>query len=152
MHSFPAPILLDPDIDVGYMKHYVPLPVPVAEALAGARRVMGTVGGHPFRRTIQERPNGAPCLRFGQTWLRDHDLTVGNVVEVMVQPDPDPDRVDLPEELEAALALDPEAAEAWYQLPPGMQRTLAYGVGRAKQAATRERRALKVLAGVRDAR
>lgn len=127
------------------MKHYVPLADDVAESLAGAPRLLGEIDGHAFRRTLQRRPNGEPCLRFGAGWLRDAGLTVGAVVPVVVAPDPDPDRVDLPEELTAALGLDPAAAAAWAALTPGRQRTMAYGVGRAKRPETRVRRALALL-------
>ncbi|MEM0960990.1 MAG: YdeI/OmpD-associated family protein [Bacteroidota bacterium] len=64
---------------------------------------------------------------------------------VTVAEDPDPDRVDLPDELQAALDLDPVASAAWRALTPGRQRTLAYGVGRAKRPETRVRRALALL-------
>ncbi|MEM7789247.1 MAG: YdeI/OmpD-associated family protein [Bacteroidota bacterium] len=146
---FPAPVLVDPEAEPGYMKHYVPLPEAVADALDGHDRVEGTLGGHAFRRTVQRRPDGARWLRFGAGWLRDAGLAVGEVVLVEVGPDLDPDRVDLPAELEAALALDPEAARAWDALPPGKRRTLAYGVGRAKRPETRERRALALAEAVR---
>ena len=144
-HEFLAPVLLDPDVEDGYMKHYVPLAKDIAASLADAPRVVGTIDGHAFRRTIQERPNGEPCLRFGKGWLWDAGLAVGAVVPVTVAEDPDPDRVDLPDGLEAALDLDPVASAAWNALTPGRQRTLAYGVGRAKRPETRGRRALALL-------
>lgn len=149
-HEFPAPILRDPAVADGYMKHYVPLPEPVAEALGGSPRVAGTLGGVPFRRTVQRRAGGERCLRFGAGWLRDAGLDVGAVVPVRVGPDPEPDRVDVPAELDAALSLDPGARAAWRALPPGRRRTLAYGVARAKRPETRERRARALAESVRS--
>ncbi|GAB5521650.1 MAG: hypothetical protein RhofKO_39010 [Rhodothermales bacterium] len=147
-YDFMAPVLLDPEVEDGYMKHYIPLPEGIAEALAASKRIIGTLDGHAFRRTIQQRPNGEPCLRFGKSWLRDAGVPIGAVVPVTCGPDPDPDRVDLPDELASALDLDPVGAKAWHALTPGKQRTLAYGIARAKRPETRIRRALAVIADV----
>ena len=134
------------------MAHYVPLPDAVAESFPAGRsvRVVGTLAGVPFRRTLQRQASGETWLRFGRSWLRDAGIAVGEVVAVELGLDPDPDRVDLPPELEAVLAQDAEAAEAWAALTPGKQRTMAYGIGRGKAADTRERRALKVARDVLD--
>ena len=48
------------------MAHYVPLPDAVAESFpaGGSVRVVGTLAGVPFRRTLQRRPSGETWLRF----------------------------------------------------------------------------------------
>ena len=144
-HRFPAPVLFDPEVEAGYMKHFVPVPEDVARSLQGAARLVGKLDDRPFRRVFHERPDGSPCLKFGAGWLAEAKLTEGDEVIVELAADPEPDRVDLPEELELALAADPEAAMAWAALTPGKQRTLAYGVERAKRPETRRKRATATL-------
>ncbi|MEM9997703.1 MAG: YdeI/OmpD-associated family protein [Bacteroidota bacterium] len=150
-HAFPAPILRDPEVEAGYMRHYIPIPVQVADALdaAGVTHVEGTLDpgarAHPFRRALHRQPSGTLRLKFGEGWLRDAGAAVGALVHLELWEDPDPNRVDIPGELAAALDLDPVALEAWKQLAPSRQKTYAYHVGRAKQSATRSRRALSVV-------
>lgn len=145
MHEFTAPLLFDSEIEAGYMKHFVPVPEEVADALADARRLIGALGEAEFRRVLHEREDGSRCLKFGAGWLRERGLREGDLLEVRLAVDPDPDRVDLPAELEDALMADPEAALAWAALTPGRQRTLAYGVERAKRVATRQKRARAIV-------
>lgn len=150
-HEFPAPVLLDPAVEAGYMHHYVPVPDEVARSLgdAGTTHVEGTLdagaGPRPFRRALHRRPDGSARLKFGEGWLREAGAAVGAVATVTVREDPDPGRVDVPDELAAALDLDPEGARAWAALSPSRRRTHAYHVGRAKRGETRVRRALAVL-------
>ena len=152
--EFTAPVVLDLQVEAGYMAHLVPVPAKVAAALerAGARRLEGSLSGHAFRRILHSDSSGEPCLRFGKAWLRDAGLSEGDLVEVMLRPDPDPDRIDVPDELAAALDEDPEAGILWAALTPGRRRSLAYAVTRAKKPETRARRAASLLADlVRDA-
>ena len=149
-YEFLAPILQDADIEDGYMKHYVPLPHDIAEELADAERLLGEIDGCAFRRTLQKRHNGDPCLRFGKAWLRNNRLQIGAVVPISLQIDPDPDRVDIPEELEEALLQDAKGAWAWAQLTPGRKRSFAYHITLAKRPETRARRAVELLKKIRD--
>lgn len=57
----------------------------------------------------------------------------------------DQDAVTVPEELEMALAANPETQEAWDALTPGKQRGLAYRVASARTAPTRRKRVNEVL-------
>lgn len=145
-----ASVTFDPRVDDGYMKHFVPIPEAIARKLAGAKRLRGTLGEHPFRRAPATTSDGRPCLKFGVGWLRDAGLDVGDRVAVVVEVDPDPDAVDVPEELEAVLADDPELALAWESLTPGKRRTLVYPVTRAKRPATRVKRVAAVVEQVRQ--
>jgi hypothetical protein len=146
--EFHAPLLIDLTVDDGYMKHYVPIPADVAEALIGAR-VQGQLDGHGFRRSLHRRAGDEVCLKFGAGWLKDRALTPGELLAIQIEVDPDPDRVDIPQALEAAFDTAPDAALIWHSLTPGKQRTLTYGIERAKQPATKIRRAEKVIAELR---
>ena len=61
------------------------------------------------------------------------------------------DDLELPAELVAALAADPELADAWDALTPGRRRSHVLHISGAKQSATRvariERNREKILAG-----
>ena len=150
LHEYPAPVLVDDEVEAGYMKHYVPVPTAIADALGGAAHVEGTLGGVPFRRTLQRTPDGGARLRFGAGWLRDAGIAPGAVVTVTLREDPAPDRVDVPPELQAALDQDPGAKAAWAALTPGKQRTLTYGISRGKREETRIRRAVALATALRD--
>ncbi|MCB9554101.1 MAG: YdeI/OmpD-associated family protein [Myxococcales bacterium] len=146
-YAFEATIAFDPAVADGYMKHYLPLPPAVAAALVegGVSRVVGTVGAVGFSRVVYDRPDGSRCLRFGEGWLRDAGLGVGDAVAVTLGPDPDPEHVEVPAELAAALDAQPGVALAWAALTPGKRRTLVYGVERARRPETRARRAAAVV-------
>ena len=79
-HTFRAPVLFDPEVEDGYMKHFVPLPEDVAAALeaTGAKRFAGTLDAIPFRRVLHRRPQGDLVLKFGLGWLKDHRLKEGD--------------------------------------------------------------------------
>ena len=141
--AFLAPILRLPD---GMRFHYLPLPMDVAEAFlaAGVRRVLATINGHTVGRGIQGRHDGERYLILGQALLRDLGVALGDMVPVELIPDPNPDDVDLPEALVAALDQDEEAATRFYGMTPGKRRSLAHYVSSAKRPDTRIRRALEL--------
>lgn len=144
-HTYRAAVLHDPLVDDGYMKHYVPIPARVMKKLEGVDRVWGRLDDVTFRRSVQRRPNGEPCLKFGEGWLKDAGFEIGQVVRVGIDADPDPDHVEIPEELELAFAEAPDAAHLWTTLTPGKRRTMVYALLRAKRAETRRTRAAKLV-------
>ncbi len=152
-HAFEAAISFDEGQEKGYMKHFVPVPPGVAEALgsAGVERIEGQLGAIPFRRKLMRATDGTPCVKLGEGWLRDAGLEVGDVVRVILWPDPDPDRVDVPDALAEALAREPDVAAHWETLTPGKRRTLAYAITRAKRRSTQEKRAEALVDELRDA-
>ncbi|MEL6616906.1 MAG: YdeI/OmpD-associated family protein [Bacteroidota bacterium] len=141
--EYAAPVLRHPD---GMKMHFLPVPPEVAEALreAGTRRVVGTLNGHPFRRALHGIGNGEYQFLIGKKALQEAGAAYGETVEVVVMPDPDPDHVEVPPELEAALSMDDEARARWEGFTPGRQRSMAIYVTQAKRPATREKRALEL--------
>jgi hypothetical protein len=142
-HAFLAPVLRQHD---GFRFHYLPLPADVADALQaeGVRRLHVTLNGHACTRAVQGRRDGERFLVLGQALLRDVGAAYGDPVEVVLRPDPDPDRVEVGEELEAVLGQDEEAAARFYGMTPGRQRSYAYYVTSAKRTETRIKRALEL--------
>lgn len=148
--SFEAAVAADESIADGYMKHYVAVPPAIARRFPGAKRLRGSIDGTTFSRAVFTADDGELRLRFGRDWLRDAGLSAGDVVTVQLDEDQDPDRVDVPEELAHLLETDPVAEHLWEELTPGRQRSLIYGVERAKRAETRHRRAQSVIDGLRN--
>jgi hypothetical protein len=142
-HDFAAPILR---LDGAILHHYLPLPTEVADAFraAGVRRLVGTLNGVPIRRAIQGRRNGERILIIGLDLLREIGAEYGDTVIAQLQPDPEPDRVDMPEELAIALEQDAEAGERFYGFTAGRRRGLALYVAQGKRPETRVARALEV--------
>ncbi len=143
-------IQVDRNVPAGYMKHFVAVPdAVVAElGLEGGGRVRGALNEVAFSRVLQRRDDGSVYLRFGEGWLRDAGAHPGERVTVLLQPDPDPNHVEVPAELAEALEAHPEASAAWASFTPGRRRTLAYGVERAKRPETRRLRAEGVVDGI----
>jgi hypothetical protein len=142
--QFASQVLFDVTIDDGYMKHYVPIPPEISQSLqqGGITHVEGKLNEHEFRRVIHQRPDGSQCLKFGKFWLDEAKLEVNTEIRVELMPDPDPERVDLPQELTWALTqAPPDVLERWSNLSVSRQKTLAYGIARAKKSETRQKRA-----------
>lgn len=69
----------------------------------------------------------------------------GDLVQVELSLDPEPDKVDVPEELADTLDLIPEMKAAWTTLAPGMKRNTCNWVGSAKTTATKAERVAELL-------
>ncbi len=127
--------------------HVVPIPAKIADDLAagGTRRVLGEIKGHSFARAIQGAADSERYLMFGQVYLREMGLKLGDAVAVEIWPDPNPDVVEISEEFAAVLEQDEAAAKRWNEeMTPGKQRSLAVYVDGAKRSETRLKRALEV--------
>ncbi len=141
--EFHAPVL---HLEEGLINHYLPLPGDVADALAAAkvRRVVAILNGRTHRRAVMNRADGTRMLILGEPLLRDIGARAGDMVEVRLQADPDPDRVEICEEFLEVLEQDAAAAARFYSMTPGMQRSLALYVNTAKREATRITRSLEL--------
>lgn len=83
-------------------------------------------------------------LIVGQDLLRDIGVAEGDTVAVELRPDPEPDRVEIPEELAATLDLDPDAAARFAALTAGRRRDIVLHISQGKRSETRVKRALDV--------
>lgn len=141
--EFPAPVLRQPD---GARYHYLPLPPDIAEAFeaAGVKRVVTQLNGRTIRRAIQGNRDGKRFLVFGLALLRDVGVSPEDLVILSIEPDPEPDRIDVPDELVEALAEDAEAGARFETMTTGQQRGLSYYVESAKRPETRIKRAAEI--------
>lgn len=142
-YHFAGPVLRQ---DVGFRQHYIPVPPEIADDLlaTSGRRVIAVMNGHEERRAIQSNKDGERFILLGIPLLREIGAKLGDIVMVTLRPDPEPERIDLGEELTAVLEQDEEAAARFYAMTPGRQRSLAYYVTSAKRTETRITRALEL--------
>lgn len=143
-HEFIAPLLKS---DIGFLKqHYTPVPTEIADVViaTGSRRVIVILRGKTLRRAVQNTKDGMYFIFFGISILKELNIVPGDELVLTLYPDPDPDFVELGEELEEVLALDEEAAARFYTFTPGKRRGLAHHVNSAKREATRIKRALEI--------
>ena len=118
------------------------------EALDRPSRVEGEIGEHPVNMGVA-RADVIPdaFLYTGKAFLREAGIEPGETVEVRLRA-ADPDAVEMPEGLDAAIRAAGLISE-WKALTPGKRRGLVHPVARAKRAETRTRRIEALLAGLR---
>lgn len=131
--------------------HVVLVPPEIAEVYvaAGTRRVVALLNGQPVRRYLFRSADGEYGIIVGKSVIREYELSTEAPLIAEMWADPDPDRVDLCEELAVALKVDSEAGDRFYSMSPGKQRSLALYVCSAKRPATRERRAVETVRRLR---
>lgn len=143
-YSFAAPVLKQ---ERGFpIMHYVPIPMEIADELkdADVRRVICEMNGHEYRRAITGPRDGERYLLVSKEMMREMGVVIGDTAFVDLWPDPDPDRVELCEEIIAVLDQDEEAARRFYGMTPGRQRGFNLHVSGGKQIETRIKRALDI--------
>ena len=111
--------------------------------------VRGTVNGTPFRGRLAVY-GGVTVLGLRREIRAAAAIDVGDSVAVELDLDDAPRAVELPPELEAALAADAELRAAFDALAFTHRREYAEWVAEAKRQATRDARAAKALQMLRD--
>jgi hypothetical protein len=126
------------------------IPDEVVESLgAGARpKVVARVGAHSWRTSIA-RMGGEYWLGMSAAHRTAAGVAAGDEVALGIAVDDAPRTVEVPEDLAAALAADPEAAAAWERLSYSHQRAHAEPLAAAKKPETRERRLAAILEKLR---
>ena len=81
-------------------------------------------------------------LMLNKDVCRTVGIELGQELEINVEPDPNPDHVDLPAELAEAFAAWPEAETAFHNYSGSQRRAMVRVVDEAKQRETRIRRAV----------
>jgi hypothetical protein len=127
-------------------QHYLPVPDDVAAILIehGVRRIIVSLNGRVFRRALHNVKDIGPFIFISKTLLRDIGAGLGDMVSVELRADPDPDFVEICEELQVALEQDDEAGDRFYAMTPGRQRSLAHYANSAKRVETRIKRSLEL--------
>lgn len=133
-------------MEKGMRWHVAYIPGDVVEALdiTGTTRVMGTVNKVPFRLAALSDGNGRYYLTMGKQLRQPARCKLGSLVHIEIDIDPNPDFVEIPEEMEAALDQDEEAMEIFETFTPGVKRSILHYINSAKRVDTRINRALQL--------
>ena len=107
-------------------------------------RVDAEVNEQPIDGALQPG-QGKHYLLLSKRLLKAAGLALGDIASVNFRL-ADQDAVTIPEELQTALAGDPDIKAIWDDLTPGKQRGLAHRVASARTAPTRFKRVAEVLA------
>lgn len=128
--------------------HFVEFPHDVKELFGkrGEVRVKTLINGVAADRALLPTKSGYHMLVFGGDLRKKAGIKrVGDMVEVELWLDPEPDRIDIPEALAETLDFIPEMKVAWDKLTPGMKRNMCYWVGSAKTEPTQAKRVAELL-------
>lgn len=121
------------------------VPDAVREALGQAvKRVLMTIGPHTERLGLLPLEGGGRYLMLRKSLCKELGIEIGQELSITLAPDPDPDRVDLPDELLEVLAAWPEAQAAYEPLSGAMKRAMVRQIEEAKTPDTRARRAVQM--------
>lgn len=123
------------------------VPETVREALGGkaTKRVIATFGTHTERLGLLLMEGGGRYLMLRKTLCAKLGVKLGQELTISLTPDPEPDRVDLPEELLEALAAWPEAEAALERQNGAMKRAIVRHITEAKTTETRTRRVVQLV-------
>lgn len=124
----------------------VVVPAEVLAALGGnaTKRVVVTIGGQALRLGLLPLEGGGRYLMLNKDVCRTLGIKLGQELRLDIAPDPNPNHVDLPDELAEALAAWPEAETAFNSYSGAHRRAMARLVAEGKQTATRIRRAVQL--------
>ncbi len=144
-YRFTAPLVRE---KTDYTWYYVEFPHDVQQEFGtrGRVRMKGLINGVAVDRALIPTKSGYHIIILGGDIRRAAKLKKeGEPVSVEIWLDPEPDRIDIPEDLAVTLDFIPEMKAAWEKLTPGMQRSMCYWVGSGKTEATRAKRIAELL-------
>lgn len=127
---------------------YVEFPHDVKEIFGkrGEVRVKCLINGVAADRALMPTKSGYHILVFGGDLRKKAGIRKpGDLVNVELWLDPEPDRITVPEALAETLDFLPEMKAAWDKLTPGMKRNMCYWVGSAKTEPTQAKRVAELL-------
>ncbi|MCB5283165.1 hypothetical protein BJQ89_02931 [Arthrobacter sp. ES1] len=124
----------------------IEVPEDIVVALGAGRRppVVVTVNGKSYRSSIAVM-GGQNMVGVSAVNRELTGVSAGDTVEVDVEVDTEPRIIDVPEDLAAALATEPEAKAFYATLNYSSQRRYVEPIANAKTAETRSRRVAKVV-------
>lgn len=127
--------------------HYVRVPFRVTKyfGVKGSVRVLGTMNGEAIDRALIPDGEGGHEIIIGTAVRKKTKAVEGGKVVIEIYRNPAPHDIDIPEELSAAIEMEPEAVRKFGKMTPGMKRNMAYWVNSGKLPETRVKRALEIL-------
>jgi hypothetical protein len=131
----------------------VPIPKQVAAQLGlkGMPKIHAVIAGTPYRGSLMPMGDGTYCLGVLKSIQAAAGVGPGDKINVSIELDTAPRRVETPRDLAAVLARDKKAAVAWERLSFTNKKELAASLEGAKKAETRERRLKAAVEKLREA-
>lgn len=106
----------------------------------GMTAVEGTLGGAPFRATLEPDGQSSHWLKVTKKMREAADVAVGEVVALEILPAAKEPEARVPADFRRALASAPEARVLWSDITPKARRDWIQWITSAKRAETRARR------------
>ena len=124
----------------------IEVPTEVVAALGPSKRppVRVTIGRHTYRSTVASL-GGRFMLPVSAEHRAAAGIAAGDEVDVGLEPDTEPREVEIPPDLAAAIAGDPEAKQAFDGLPYSQKQRHVLAIEGARTPDTRQRRIAKAL-------
>lgn len=133
-------------MDAAFLKSALFVPKEIVSQLPGGRiRVKGTMNGAPFSLALLHLKDGSRYFAVSAALRKAARMKAGDQVSVSFKL-VDPDRLHVPEELQAVLSQDADALHAWEKLTLGYQRSLIHYITSVKNVDSRIQRALELTA------
>ncbi len=131
----------------------IPVPTDVVEQLGKGKRppVRVTIGGHSYRSTVAAYGD-VFMLPLSAENRGSAGVAAGDEVDVDIELDTEPRKVDVPADFADALAAEPEAKRFFEGLSYSQQRWHVLSIEGAKAAETRRRRIEKSISMLREGR
>ncbi|MEZ4789238.1 MAG: YdeI/OmpD-associated family protein [Flavobacteriales bacterium] len=128
--------------------HYLEFPHDVHELFGkrGEVRVKCVINGVAVDRALMPTKSGMHIIILGADLRRQTGVRKpGDLAKVELWLDPEPDRIDVPEDLAETLDFMPEVKVLWDKLLPGVKRNMCYWVRTGKTAPTRAKRIAELI-------
>ena len=110
----------------------------------GIKRLIVQIDNITVNRAPISDGQGGRWIMVSKDLMKSLGKGVGAMVTVTIAPDPNPDAVELPEELEAVIEQDEEFARFFNAQTPGKKRGYVIYVSGAKTVDTRIKRSLEI--------
>jgi hypothetical protein len=126
---------------------FMPIPFDVEKVFGKRSRiaVCGTVNGFAFRNSIMPTGDGGHEMMFAKALQQGAGAVAGDVVEVYMEADLEPRKVEVPNDLAEALRGDARAEELFAKASFSCQKEFVVWIEEAKRAETRQRRIANTL-------
>jgi hypothetical protein len=131
--------------NLSYTALFLPFEIVAQLPQKGRLRVAGLLNEKtPFNLAILNVKEGPKYLTIGSILRKEAKIKVGDLVKVSFQL-VDPNLLELPEELEIALAQDEDAQKVFDTFTVGYKRSLSHYINSTKNIDVRIKRALELL-------
>jgi hypothetical protein len=106
---------------------------------AGIKRLIVRINEYEMKRWLQGSVEFRSHLVVGFSLLKEAGGALDDPISVTIEPDSEPNAIDVCDEFLIALEQDPDAMTRWEELTPGKQRSIAHHVSSAKREETSAR-------------